>query len=128
MYKYFDFSLSYSFFTLSLRTMEMNRYLIAALYVMAGCAVAVPSKAQTGSELLTGERCRLVITHTVKVVSVYLEDDFSQQASCVLPPDFFHFAEIFSAASGDSFSRAECSKIGTLCRISHRIRAPGHFI
>lgn len=106
----------------------MNRYLIAALYVMAGCAVAVPLKAQTGSEPLTGERCRLIITHTVKVVSVYLEEDCSQQASCVLPPDFFHFSEIFSNASEDTFDRTECSKKSSLCLIAHRIRAPGRFI
>ena len=105
--------------------MEVNRYLIAALYVMAGCAVAVPLKAQTGAEALTGERCRLVITHTVKVVSVYLEEERSQQASCVLPPDFFHFSEIFSVVSDDTFDRAECPKIRILCLTSHRIRAPG---
>ena len=47
----------------------MNRYLIAALYVMAGCAVTIPLKAQGCGESLRGERCRLIITNTVKVVS-----------------------------------------------------------
>lgn len=106
----------------------MNRYLIAALYVMAGCAVAVPIKAQTGAEPLMGERCRLVITHTVKVVAVYLDEDRSQQMACVLPPDFFHFAEVFSVVSNDTFNRTECPKIGILCLTSHRIRAPGRSI
>lgn len=105
--------------------MEMNRYLIAALYVMAGCAVAVPLKAQTGAESLTGERCRLVITHTVKVVAVYLDEDRNQQVSCALPPDFFHFAEVFSNVSDNTFDRAECPGLGILCLTSHRIRAPG---
>ena len=53
----------------------MNRYLIAALYVMAGCAVTIPLKAQGCGESLRGERCRLIITNTVKVVSVYLEEE-----------------------------------------------------
>ena len=44
----------------------MNRYLIAALYVMAGCVVAVPLKVQGSPEPLRGERCRLVITAGVE--------------------------------------------------------------
>ena len=57
----------------------MNRYLIAALYVMAGCAVTIPLKAQGCGESLRGERCRLIITNTVKVVSVYLEEEEEEQ-------------------------------------------------
>ena len=58
----------------------MNRYLIAALYVMAGCAVTIPLKGSGGcGESLRGERCRLIITNTVKVVSVYLEEEEEEQ-------------------------------------------------
>ena len=68
----------------------MNRYLIAALYVMAGCAVTIPLKAQGCGESLRGERCRLIITNTVKVVSVYLEEEEEEQVFCSgLPPDYF---------------------------------------
>ena len=69
----------------------MNRYLIAALYVMAGCAVTIPLKAQGCGESLRGERCRLIITNTVKVVSVYLEEEEEEQVFCSgLPPDYFY--------------------------------------
>ena len=71
--------------------MEMNRYLIAALYVMAGCAVTIPLKAQPNGELLRGERCRLIITHTVKIVSVYIGQEEEEQDSCILPPEY-HFS------------------------------------
>ena len=69
--------------------MEMNRYLLAALYVMAGCAVSVPLKAQQHGELLKVERCRLVITHTVKVVSVCLDEETEESFHYSLPADYF---------------------------------------
>lgn len=106
--------------------MEMNRYLLAALYVMAGCAVTVPLKAQGNGEPLRGERCRLVITNTVKVISVYLEEDEAEQVSHhSLPPDYFYLLKSEVYTAGFSFDRTVCLITGTLCRTAHRIRAPG---
>ena len=77
----------------------MNRYLIAALYVMAGCAVTIPLKAQGCGESLRGERCRLIITNTVKVVSVYLEEEEEEQVFCSgLPPDYFQIPVVEALA------------------------------
>ena len=96
----------------------MNRYLIAALYVMAGCAVTIPLKAQGCGESLRGERCRLIITNTVKVVSVYLEEEEEEQVFCSgLPPDYF-------LADDFTFDKTVRVNIGSLCRIAHKIRAP----
>ena len=90
----------------------MNRYLIAALYVMAGCAVTIPLKAQGCGESLRGERCRLIITNTVKVVSVYL------------PPDYFQIPVVEALADDFTFDKTVRVNIGSLCRIAHKIRAP----
>lgn len=104
--------------------MEMNRYLIAALYVMAGCAVTIPLKAQSNGELLRGERCRLIITNTVKVISVYLEQEEEVQDSCNLPPDYSFFPNIGFAQKNHIFERTIRIHSGSLCRTSHKIRAP----
>ena len=85
----------------------MNRYLIAALYVMAGCAVTIPLKAQGCGESLRGERCRLIITNTVKVVSVY-----------------FQIPVVEALADDFTFDKTVRVNIGSLCRIAHKIRAP----
>ncbi|MEG0796051.1 MAG: hypothetical protein RR397_06045 [Odoribacter sp.] len=104
--------------------MEMNRYLIAALYVMAGCAVTIPLKAQGCSEPLRGERCRLVITNTVKVVSIYLEENDEQQAFCGLLSDYFHFPKLSFTKIDFPFNKNIAGMPGPLCRTSHQIRAP----
>jgi len=84
---------------------EMNRYLIAALYVMAGCAVTIPLKAQGCGESLRGERCRLIITNTVKVVSVYLEEEEEEQVFCSgLPPDYFQIPVVEALADDFTLS------------------------
>ena len=84
----------------------MNRYLIAALYVMAGCAVTIPLKAQGCGESLRGERCRLIITNTVKVVSVYLEEEEEEQVFCSgLPPDYFQIPVVEALADDFTFDK-----------------------
>ena len=103
----------------------MNRYLIAALYVMAGCAVTIPLKAQGCGESLRGERCRLIITNTVKVVSVYLEEEEEEQVFCSgLPPDYFQIPVVEALADDFTFDKTVRGNIGSLCRIAHKIRAP----
>lgn len=105
----------------------MNKYLIAALYVMAGCAVTIPLKVQGNPESLSRERCRLIITNSVKVVSVYLEEEHTKQLSNVLPPDFLHLPQLTVAAFDIFFENLVHLEIGPLCLTSHRIRAPGNF-
>lgn len=103
----------------------MNRYLIAALYVMAGCVVTVPLKVQGNSEPLRGERCRLIITTAVKTVSEYTVDSGVVQAMPGLVseynrlPELFFHETVFSAGYRDT----ECI-VATGCT-SHKIRAPG---
>lgn len=53
----------------------MNRYILAALYVVAGCAVTIPLKAPESGALLRVDRCRPAITNTLKVVSVCFEEN-----------------------------------------------------
>ncbi|MDL2283007.1 hypothetical protein LJB94_00645 [Odoribacter sp. OttesenSCG-928-G04] len=52
----------------------MNRYLIAALYVMAGSVVALPLKVQGNPEPFRGERCRLTVATTIKITSDTTEE------------------------------------------------------
>ena len=93
----------------------MNRYLIAALYVMAGCAVTIPLKAQGCGESLRGERCRLIITNTVKVVSVYLEEEEEEQVFCSgLPPDYFQIPVVEALADDFTFDKTVRVNIGSL--------------
>ena len=100
----------------------MNRYLIAALYVMAGCAVTIPLKAQGCGESLRGERCRLIITNTVKVVSVYLEEEEEEQVFCSgLPPDYFQIPVVEALADDFTFDKTVRVNIGSLCRINLQI-------
>lgn len=103
----------------------MNKYLIAALYVMAGCAVAVPLKGQGSPEPLNGEKCRLIITNTVKIVSIYLNDERTPQTGTILCADSFHFPEVSVYTADLFFGESDFPKMGTLCLSSHRIRAPG---
>lgn len=108
--------------------MEMNRYLIAALYVMAGCAVTIPLKAQGNAESFRGERCRLVITNTVKVVSVYIEETTKEQIyTNSLLPDYFHFPKLYIYLDNFSLDTTVWVKNGSLCPTSHKIRAPEMF-
>lgn len=103
----------------------MNRYLIAALYVMAGCAVTIPLKAQNNGESLRGERCRLIITNTVKAISVCMEEsDEEHDFSNSLPPDYFQFPNLEATITDFSFDKTVRVSAGPLCRTSHKIRAP----
>lgn len=91
---------------------------------MAGCAVTIPLKAQNGGETLRGERCRLVITNAVKIVSVYLEEEEQCQHENQILQDAasLPFANISSEDyfCGKTFSL----HAGCLCRIIPSIRAP----
>ena len=101
----------------------MNRYLLAALYVMAGCAVTIPLKAQECGELLRVDRCRPMITNTLKEVISDIEDEACEIISGNVSSDSFH--PVLTAYSpqlwGDD---AVCVRIGSLCRTAHKIRAP----
>lgn len=102
----------------------MNRYLLAALYVMAGCAVTIPLKAQGNGEAFRGDRCRSVITNTIKVVAAHLDEENQVQDSCSLLFDDSRFAENETGTDIFSFLKAEPYHCGSLCRTSHKIRAP----
>lgn len=104
--------------------MEMNRYLIAALYVMAGCVVTIPLKVQGSPEPMRGERCRLVITDTVKVVSAYLDTKIAEQLAGDLPAAYYYAPNLNLSSADFSFDRTVHIKIGALCYSSHQIRAP----
>lgn len=103
----------------------MNKYLIAALYVMAGCAVTIPLKAQPGGEPLRGDRGRLVITNTVKVVSACLEEDMTEQDYFSLPPEYYFFPPVKMDRIHPVKSLSCRIHSGSLCRTSCKIRAPG---
>ena len=102
----------------------MNRYLIAALYVMAGCAVTIPLKTQANGEPLRGERCRLVITITVKVISVYLDEETQGDDFCGLPPKNDPFFRSDSGNVDLKFDQTIRINAGPLCHTFHKIRAP----
>ena len=103
----------------------MNRYLIAALYVMAGCVVAVPLKVQGSPEPLRGERCRLVITATVKVVSEYVTDQEEEHIGWELSPEYFRLPDITVDPVCFSSEYTNEERIIFPCYTSHKIRAPG---
>ena len=102
--------------------MEVNRYLIAALYVMAGCAVTVPLKAQV--EGASVERCRVVITQTVRTIAISVEQAEEKQkydTSSAQNKPIATWGDLRTVFSNSSSSGIES---GTLCRTSHKIRAP----
>ena len=103
----------------------MNRYLIAALYVMAGCAVTIPLKVQGSPEPLRGERCRLIITTTVKVISQYVGEEEAEQFSVDIAPSYVETPDIAVHEFLFSFDYRNTEKILTSCYTSHKIRAPG---
>lgn len=102
----------------------MNRYLIAALYVMAGCAVTIPLKAQSGGEPLRGDRGRLIITNTVKVVAACLEEEITEQDYFSLPPEYYFFPPVKLDRIYPVRSLSYRIHSGSLCRTSCKIRAP----
>lgn len=103
----------------------MNRYLIAALYVMAGCVVAVPLKVQDKPVSLK-ESCRYpVITNTIKAVTACIE----KKAVANHPPfhfivDQYDFPELKVCNSEFSFARIILSDIRICSLASNKIRAP----
>ncbi|CCZ08333.1 MULTISPECIES: hypothetical protein [Culturomica] len=105
--------------------MEMNRYLIAALYVMAGCVVTVPLKVQGNPEPLRGERCRLIVTTTVKTVSEYVGDQEAEQLVFDLAPEYFWSPDIAVHKTIFLSDYGKAEQIETPAYTSHKIRAPG---
>lgn len=103
----------------------MNRYFIAALYVMAGCVVTVPLKVQGNPEPLKGERCRLIITTTVKAVSAYVDEQDAPHPGFDVWTEFFRFPGVDFRISGFSFVYAHRERITLSFPTSHKIRAPG---
>ncbi len=100
----------------------MNKYLITALYVIAGCAVAVPLKAQNSGELLRVERCRLLIANATKTISIYIETDVPDCSG--LPSDYCCFSKFDSLKKETYFDHTLLIYRGSLCRTSYKIRAP----
>lgn len=105
--------------------MEMNRYLIAAIYVMAGCVVNVPLKAEGSILPSDQDRCRLVITNTVKTISIVLEKKapdclFSGLlvAACSSPA-------VLCRRTGYSFEEKNPSVPVKYNSLTNPIRAPG---
>ncbi len=105
--------------------MEMNKYLIAALYVMAGCVVAVPLKVQGNSEPLRVERYRLILTSSVKIISSYVDDQEQEAVSWDGISDYRCMSGMIVAENPFSFVYPFNEKIGVACYTSHKIRAPG---
>ena len=61
--------------------MEMNKYLIAALYVVAGCVATLPINVRGGNVSVGTDCYRLLVSSTEKVITVSAEkratDDFN---------------------------------------------------
>lgn len=51
----------------------MNKYLLAALYVVAGCVVTIPSGGRNESVPVGRDSYRLLISSTQKIITVALE-------------------------------------------------------
>jgi hypothetical protein len=102
--------------------MEVNRYLIAALYVMAGCAVTIPLKAQVDGASM--ERCRVTITQTVRTLTISEEQTEERQCYRALPAQNKLFVIHKDLHALLLMLASERIEIGKLCRTSHKIRAP----
>lgn len=98
--------------------MEMNRYLLTALYVMAGCVVAIPLKAQESTGVLKADKCRPVIASTLKNVAIYWEES---EEKCELSIGQLSLSECFLVSCEYTIG----IQLGTLCYVTHKIRAPG---
>ena len=53
--------------------MEMNKYLIAALYVVAGCVATLPINVRGGNVSVRTDCYRLLVSSTEKVITVATE-------------------------------------------------------
>lgn len=53
--------------------MEMNKYLIAALYVVAGCVATLPINVRGGNVSVRTDCYRLLVSSTEKVITVSTE-------------------------------------------------------
>ena len=102
--------------------MEVNRYLIAALYVMAGCAIMVPQKAQGEGAVV--ERCRVIITQTVRTLAVSVEQSEKKQIHRTLSAQKNSIQVCGDLQTIFFISSPARIELGTLCRTAHKIRAP----
>ena len=53
--------------------MEMNKYLIAALYVVAGCVATLPINVRGGNVSVRTDCYRLLVSSTEKVITISTE-------------------------------------------------------
>lgn len=105
--------------------MEMNRYLIAALYVMAGCVVAVPLKVEGNSMPSERSAYRLLVNDTVKVISAYADVKAVDNVNIFgLSSDNEYFPKIVVYNRFFSFSKIILSEIDSVFPASNPIRAP----
>lgn len=102
----------------------MNRYLLATLYVMAGCAVAVPLKVQENVVPLRVERCRLPQTYTARTICISLNEPSTRVTYETVD------SHDFSIETGESCAiirtaSTEMAHVSRFAYSSHKIRAPG---
>lgn len=102
----------------------MNRYLLAALYVMAGCAVTIPLRIQDNAEFFRGDGCRPIVSSALKVVAVCLEECEDKCYSLCHQKQWKSSQTQLSDDNLPVFSH-DFSGITTLCPMVQKIRAPG---
>ena len=102
--------------------MEMNRYLIAALYVMAGCAVTVPLKAQVEYPVL--ERCSMIVTHAVRTIADSGKEAEERQRNGQSAYQLKQSCRNKTGKKRFVLSDFSCDKRISLCYIVPKIRAP----
>lgn len=105
--------------------MEVNRYLIVALYVMAGCVVTVPLNVEGRVLPLDRGVYRLLTSDTVKIVSAYTPIRHAEPVNFAgWLPDNLYFPEITVTNCCFSSSENTLSETTSVFSRSNQIRAP----
>lgn len=103
----------------------MNRYLIAAIYVMAGCVVTIPSGVCRGSIPVGTDSYRLLISANEKG-SVHVDKKMADEFFKVLVENH-NFPTSENTSENDFFSDPVYSVHSTTGVKANPIRAPGEY-
>lgn len=88
--------------------------------------MTIPLKAPESGALLRVDRCRPAITNTLKVVSVcFEENETAHDLLTGLFSEGGRFPNLAGAEHDFGNCGVNCAKTGSLCRMTHKIRAPG---
>lgn len=96
--------------------MEMNKYLIAALYVVAGCVATLPINVRGGNVSVRTDCYRLLVSSTEKVITVSTEKRSTED---------FDYGDFYNQSHAETVDARKSLYYLLVCR-STGLESPGN--